>query len=164
MMTGGSLVDDVVGLGQELLHRAVGEGTQGEHDVGLSCRSAESFFAKSDADKCALFEMVSGGVVTVEAVEGLDDFGNSQSWIETLFGSRGMGVASSEAVDDPGRGCSESVVVKDNSAQREPRQIVEAVDGFDVVLLQYPCVDDFLRTRSSLFFGLEDKDDVNAVE
>ena len=65
----------------------------------------------------------------------MDDFGNGQSGIETLFGSRGMGVAAGETVDDPGRGCSECVVVKDNSAQREPRQIVEAVDGFDVVLL-----------------------------
>ena len=93
----GDAGDDAVGLGQQLLHDGVGESTECEHDVGLAGRGAEGFLAQLHADECALAEVVEVGlVVVVEPVEGLNDFGGSESGVDAFLGGGGMGAAAFE--------------------------------------------------------------------
>ena len=51
VMGGCYLRHNSVGLGQQLLHGAVGISAEGEHDVGIACRSAKGLFAQIDTNK-----------------------------------------------------------------------------------------------------------------
>ncbi len=100
-MAGGNLGDHTVCFGKKLLHGAVGEGSQGEHDFGVACRGAEGLFAKVYTDECGLAEVVVVGIgFAVQIIEVLNDFGNCHTGIDAFFGCGSVSVATGKVVNN----------------------------------------------------------------
>ena len=152
------------GFIKQMAHGTVGESSQGDHDFGLTRSGAEGFFAHADTDECTLAEAIETDILTaIERMKILDDFGDGECRAEPFFWGRGMGAAPHESVDNACGSGSKGMAVENNSPQWVAGEVVESVDGSEIILLEDACVEDFLGACAGFFLGLEDKCHIAAL-
>ena len=156
----GDFVDGGVGIGEEALHGGIGEGAEGEHQLGASGGGAEGGRAKADTDEGGLaerFDARAGSLRGIEGVELLHYFGHGEAGVDAEFGGGGVGFAAVEAEDDAGGGGGKGVRAEHDGAERIARDVVQGVDCPDVVLLQDAAFEHGAGALAGLLGGLEEQ-------
>ena len=93
----------------------------------------------------------------LESSKPLNNLTNGQSRVHTHLGRGGVGLAAVETVDDTGGSGGESVRTEHHGAEGIARQVVQAIDGADVVLLQDAAVEDGARAGARLLGRLPEE-------